>query len=200
MTDVPLPLRARQRAATINDIRRAALSLVAERGFDAVTTEDVAAAAGISLSTLFRHIPSKESLLVEPLLESISGLVDAYDARPHTESAAQALAAAIVDCMTDGNPSSSELDSWLNAIRSAPHLINRITLVNPHDRIRLIQQTAARMHTRDADDIKPALLVQVLLSASEYVFQRWVAGTAPTKVPLPEQVRDALNTVVDSTW
>lgn len=196
--DTTLPLRARQRAALLADIHRAAHRLFAERGFDAVTTEDIAAAVGISPSTLFRHVASKEGLLVEPVLDHVSGIVGAYASRPADENAGPALVAAVVDRVTD--PDSHEMEVWLTAIRSAPHLISRITLVTPADRDRLIELASERMATPAADNLKPALLVQIVLAAAEFVFQRWIAGDSPTTAPLPAQVQAALTTVLTADW
>lgn len=193
-----VPLRTRQRAALLADIRRAALQLFAEHGYDAVTTEDIAAAAGVSTSTLFRHVPTKESLLVEPLLENISGVVAAYEARPSAEPAGQALVAAMVDAMT--NPNSDDTGTWLTAIRSAPQLISRVTLVPAQDREQLIKLTAGRLGDTDPRALRSALLVHTLLAASEYVFQQWIAGATPADTPLPDQIKSALTIVLSGTW
>lgn len=48
--------------ATKARIERAALSLFAERGVDAVTTREIAAASGVSEGALYRHYPGKEAL------------------------------------------------------------------------------------------------------------------------------------------
>ena len=50
-------------------IREAARALFRERGFDATTLRAVAARAGMGVSSLYRHIRSKEELLVEELAE-----------------------------------------------------------------------------------------------------------------------------------
>ncbi len=196
--ETSVPWRVRQRAALLVDIRRTAHHLFAERGFDAVTTEDIAAAVGISPSTFFRHVSSKEGLLVEPVLEHISGLVAAYEYRPASEDAGAALVAAMIDHMRE--PRADDIDMWLNAIRSAPHLIGRVALVSADDRARLIELAADRMHVDGPRDLRPALLVQIVLAASEYVFQQWIAGTAPAEPPLPEQVRSALTTILTADW
>ena len=55
-------------------LRVAALELFTERGYDATGTADVARRAGVSEMTLFRHFPTKESLLLDdpydPLIAS----------------------------------------------------------------------------------------------------------------------------------
>ncbi|MGD2061270.1 MAG: TetR family transcriptional regulator [Acidimicrobiia bacterium] len=54
---------------TRDRLQEEAVRLFAERGFDSVTVEEVARAAGVSHMTFFRHFPTKESVVLD----------DAYD-------------------------------------------------------------------------------------------------------------------------
>ncbi|MGW0040263.1 TetR/AcrR family transcriptional regulator [Rhodococcus sp. NPDC003348] len=59
-------LRATKKLDTWHALRGAALELVTARGFDAVSVEEIAAAARVSKSTLFNYFDSKEALLLDP--------------------------------------------------------------------------------------------------------------------------------------
>ncbi|MET8977914.1 TetR family transcriptional regulator [Streptomyces sp. NPDC004539] len=53
-------LRERRRRATQAEIEDAAIGLFERQGFDRTTVDEIAAAAGVSPSTFFRHFPTKE--------------------------------------------------------------------------------------------------------------------------------------------
>jgi AcrR family transcriptional regulator len=57
-------LREDRRTRTRQAIQEHAMRLFAERGFDATTVADVAAAAEVSSMTVFRHFPTKEDLVL----------------------------------------------------------------------------------------------------------------------------------------
>ena len=54
-------------------LQQHALRLFSQRGFDAVTVEDVAAAAGVSHMTFYRHFPTKESVVLEDPYDPLIG-------------------------------------------------------------------------------------------------------------------------------
>jgi len=53
-----------QAPSTGDKLILAAIDLIAEQGYDGTTTKEIAAAAGVSEVTLFRHFGSKQALLV----------------------------------------------------------------------------------------------------------------------------------------
>lgn len=57
-------LRERKKAATMRRIQQEAVTLFRERGFDAVTVEQVAEAAETSPSTIYRYFHTKEGLVL----------------------------------------------------------------------------------------------------------------------------------------
>ena len=76
--------RAEKKAATKHAIQDHALRLFVEKGYDATTVEEIAAAAGVSHMTFFRYFPRKEEVVeydeYDPLLE------DLIAARPPDEA------------------------------------------------------------------------------------------------------------------
>ena len=77
-----MSLRERQRLQVRADIQRAAFDLFARDGFEDVTTEQIAAAAGVSASTYFRHVRNKEDLLLDPVRQGGAGIVTLLEDRP----------------------------------------------------------------------------------------------------------------------
>src|SRR5215218_9562344 len=74
-------LRERKKRAAREAIAAAARRLFAERGFDAVTVAEVAAAADVSEKTVFNHFPTKEDLAFAGREEGIAQLVTAIAER-----------------------------------------------------------------------------------------------------------------------
>lgn len=82
--------------ATRSRLQSAALDLFTRQGFDATTVEQVAAAAGVSHMTFFRHFPAKEDVLLDDPYDPVIGdLVRAQSADlPALERARRGLLAA----------------------------------------------------------------------------------------------------------
>jgi AcrR family transcriptional regulator len=63
-------------------LQRAALELYAERGFDRTTAADIAALAGVTERTYFRHFPDKREVLFDGEAEFLTALADAVSSAP----------------------------------------------------------------------------------------------------------------------
>ncbi|MFB4273215.1 TetR family transcriptional regulator [Nonomuraea sp. GTA35] len=72
-------LRERKKAKTREAILREAFRLFHERGYNATTVEQIAAAAEVSPATFFRYFPTKEHLVT---LDRFPPLVEALAAQP----------------------------------------------------------------------------------------------------------------------
>ncbi|ACC42272.1 conserved hypothetical regulatory protein [Mycobacterium marinum M] len=183
-------LRDRRRAELFSLIQQTAHRLFAERGFDAVTTEDIAAAAGVSISTYFRHAPTKEGLLVDPVRQAITEIVSSYRSWPADESAVEALIALFVSYARDAGD--LKLDTWRRAIATAPYLLSKSALVSEDDQHRFIEHVASRMGVDARTDIRPALLVHTSLATVKFVFDRWLSTDPPSSPIFHVQMDQAL--------
>ncbi len=83
--------RERKKARTRQALSDAAVRLFTERGFDDVGVREVAEAADVSLSTLFKHFPSKEALVFDLDADVESALVAAVRDRAPGQSVLHAL-------------------------------------------------------------------------------------------------------------
>jgi AcrR family transcriptional regulator len=72
-----------------------AMQLFATRGFDAVTTSEIASAAGISPRSFFRYFATKEDVVLGSLADAGVRVRDALIARPVEEGAWDALQQAL---------------------------------------------------------------------------------------------------------
>ncbi|MCD9624316.1 TetR family transcriptional regulator [Rhabdothermincola salaria] len=79
-------LRERNRERNRAELAAAALQLFTERGFDEVTVDDIAEAAGVSRRTFFRYFESKEDAVLPYEEERIDQLREALAQRPAHET------------------------------------------------------------------------------------------------------------------
>ena len=83
--------RERKKAQTRQALADAALDLLLERGYDQVGVKDVADAADVSVTTLFKHFPGKEALVFDQDDDLEAALVAAVRERPPGRSVPEAL-------------------------------------------------------------------------------------------------------------
>ncbi|MFI2073715.1 TetR/AcrR family transcriptional regulator [Streptomyces triculaminicus] len=91
MAETTTGRRERKKAQTRQALTDAAVRLFTERGFDNVGVREVAEAADVSLSTLFKHFPSKEALVFDLDADMESALIAAVRDRAPGQSALHAL-------------------------------------------------------------------------------------------------------------
>ncbi|MFZ4156685.1 TetR/AcrR family transcriptional regulator [Streptomyces pseudogriseolus] len=92
-TPAPPGRRERKKAATRRAIAEAALRLFLERGYDAVGIREIADAADVSTTTLFKHFPVKEALVFDEDDDQEERLLAAVRERPAGQSIPAALRA-----------------------------------------------------------------------------------------------------------
>jgi AcrR family transcriptional regulator len=132
--------RERKKAATRQAIADAALQLFLARGYDQVSIRDIADAADVSTTTLFKHFTGKEALVFDQDEAQEAKLVAAVRERPAGQS--------IVDALRE---------HVLNAgllVAAHPDLIEFTSLVDATPALRAY---AERMWTRHTDALSAAI-------------------------------------------
>src|SRR3712207_3821644 len=99
----PTGLRERKKQRTREAIVGAAMRLFAERGYDATTITDIAAAADIAPRTFFAYFPSKEAVVFHDFDEVYEGFAERLRSRPLGETAFDALRAWVSDSLAGGS-------------------------------------------------------------------------------------------------
>ncbi|WP_319431373.1 TetR/AcrR family transcriptional regulator [Mycobacterium sp. RTGN5] len=182
-------LRERQRIALRADIQQAALRMFAEQGFDNITTEAIAEAVGISPSTFFRHVPSKEYLLLGATQRGRAKVVANFHGRPQDEDIVDSLAAAILARTSQFVDDDETLELWRRAMASAPAELRRASILNREDCDELIGAVASRLDATDpAADMRAGVLVRAAVAAVEYAYEWWLTyGQSESLHALTEQ-------------
>lgn len=90
-----LGTRAKQRAQTRERLQQSALELFHRDGFDATSVAEIAAGAGVTERTFFRHFPSKEAVLFQDYESRLEWFSAALAVRPLDEPILASVAVAV---------------------------------------------------------------------------------------------------------
>lgn len=115
-------LRERRHEETRRQLVDAAFGLFREHGYDAVTMDDIATAAGVSRSTAYRRFPTKDHVVLEVPGRWLVAFDEAVDALPDETSLADAVRAA---CMAVAHHIDANSETVLDAyavLAQAPSL------------------------------------------------------------------------------
>lgn len=117
-------VRAQRSQLMTTEIEAVALELFAERGFDAVTVEEIAAAARISVRTFYRYFTAKEAVFQVQLDRRTQALADALAERPADEAPLHSLRIALESVFAEADP--ELLRRWITVISTTPHLVQSV--------------------------------------------------------------------------
>lgn len=114
-------LRERKKARTRTAIQHEALRLFTEQGYGATTVEQVAEAADVSPSTVFRYFPTKDDLVLTDELDPV--LIAAIRSQPAELRAVAAFRAALRQVFADVQPGLlADMKARATLILSVPEL------------------------------------------------------------------------------
>ncbi|MCW2625703.1 helix-turn-helix domain-containing protein [Mycobacterium sp.] len=184
--------RDRKRLETRNGLAAVALELFAERGFDAVTVNDIAERADVDPSTFYRHFGSKEAVIFSDLGDWTGHLGDAVRAQPAELPLLETMRMGIKDLAAmlmvdiDNERHRAELTKSSHSVR-AQGLAVRETLI---DEVALA--IADRMAVDPARDSRPYLLAASCILAANW-YRNYVVQTGD----LPSSAEEAVDRIID---
>ncbi|MFF3505585.1 TetR/AcrR family transcriptional regulator [Streptomyces sp. NPDC003247] len=119
----PVGRRERKKAATRQSIADAALRLFLERGYDDVSIREIADAADVSTTTLFKHFTGKEALVFDRQDEMRTRLLDAVRERPDGRSIPAALREHALQYRLHGPHDEPGVAAFVALVNSTPALL-----------------------------------------------------------------------------
>ena len=165
LTDESCGLRERKKRETRRAINLAALELVEEKGFAVVTTEEIAARAGVSARTFFNYFPSKEAAVIGTTAEELESyaeqLEEVVDGETPLESLRRILAGMLAPASVDRELRAKRRRILLGEPSLAPALVgNNIRIENA-----LTAALERRLGVRAGASLEPRLTVAVAIAA-----------------------------------
>lgn len=170
MNEMPLScasvagLRERKKQRTREAIVRHALRLFAERGYDATTVQDIAAAADIAPRTFFGYFPSKEAVVFHDADDLLAAFGAALDDRPEGEETFAVLRRWALGM---GETFASDED------RLRRRLVRETPVLQAHDRVLIsrFQAVVAAAVAQDLglpeDSLRPQVVAAAAMAALE---------------------------------
>jgi len=168
----PEKLKARKQQVVREALSEAAAELFHARGFEAVTVEEIAIAAGVSRRTFFRYYDSKEDVMVERLDRDGERLLAELAARPREEPPLLAIRNALIAAIKYGLEEPDLVRDAIRLLRETSALRRALM----EHRSRLEERIAALMLQRlgtTLEDNTPMLLAFLTRALSDTAFNAW---------------------------
>ena len=182
----PEGLRARKKRATRDAIAATARRLFAERGFDAVTVAEIAAATDVSEKTVFNHFATKEDLVFAGGEARLAQLATAIAQRAPGSSVLDVFRASSEAMLA--TVASGEGDDRLvvpRIVRDSPTLQKRLAAGWEHEAATLVA-IVAEATGADDDDLVPAVVARTLawtlITIFRATFDGLLAGEDPEQL------------------
>ncbi len=167
------PLPARRRRLMRADIEHVAIRMFLDRGYDAVSVDDIAEAVGMSSRTFFRYYATKDEILRSYRRGLGDALVDAFAAQPDVAPATVALRAAYAATSHVAKPERERVRALGRLLATAPAVHARTVGESLLDD-RIEAEFARRSRARRTDP-RPAVVVAAVAAAATVGWNRWVA-------------------------
>lgn len=169
-------LRARKKSATRAALATAAQRLAAERGFDRVTVEDIAAAADVSPRTFFNHFATKEEAFVAHDIERAHALLARLREEPLDAPVWPLLTGALGDLLESGSDDRAGARA-LYAVHLDPAVLAHQHLEYAAIEADLLEELARRLP--QGDRMQARLLAGTAVAAMRAAVTTWIEDDQP---------------------
>ena len=187
-----LGLRERKKVATRSALSTAALALAAERGVDAVTVEDIAAAADVSARTFFNYFATKEQAFVADDLDRGEAMLRQLRAEPSEAPPWPTLVRLLGEHLAGAAEVSPEQARAEHAVRTHPAVLAVQFQQYAGLELQLVAEIARRSGAQ-ATGLAPRLMAATLVSALRAALETWLDDPdASTPRALFERAADQL--------
>jgi AcrR family transcriptional regulator len=168
-------------------LARAALELYSERGFEQTTVAEIAARAGLTERTFFRHFADKREVLFAGAGTLQELVVAAVASAPRSATPIAAAAAGV-------EAAGALLQERREFARQRQAVIAANAELRERELIKLASLASAiadALRARGVEDPTASLAAEAAIAAFRIAFERW---TSKTKAPdLPRLIRDSLD-------
>lgn len=188
-TDPSSSLRSRRADFMKDEIGKTGLELFLNDGFDAVTVDSIAAAAGISQRTFFRYFTSKDEIVNQYYRRTHLRLLEALRARPADEGPALALKNAFLETSDAGPDARDRARKLGRVLNSAPSLRARLAGETAEQSREIADCLAQRAGLKPDDTSDAALQIRTVSVALYAVFNAaWTAWVTSDSTENPADV------------
>ena len=164
-------LRERKKTETRAAIQQTVLFLALGRGLDAVTADEIAAAANVSVRTFHNYFGSKEEALVTAWVGEFEVYVDALRNRPADEPILDALEHVFGEIASQIEERPGQAESYVDLLWTSVAMA-RYRSVLLDEAVRMVTEVvAARTGTDAATDVYPHLVTAAAISAMVTAYQ-----------------------------
>jgi AcrR family transcriptional regulator len=191
-------LRELKRERTRRLISDKAFELFIDHGFGRTTVEQIAAAAEVGPSTLYRYFPTKETLVLEFVEDSLFGALDWFREQPPIDlpDGLQSVIERVLDQL-EGNP--DRVRTVYELARQTPSVSAHLTEAIWRWRKELTVELSRRLAADSPDqplagesvEFTAALAAGITMNIIEITVQLWVDNPADTDVK--ELAREAMS-------
>jgi AcrR family transcriptional regulator len=176
---MPVAIGERKRRAVRGELSEVALSLLADRAFDSLTIDEIAAAAGVSRRTFFRYFTSKEDVVFAFLDQWAVRLAADIVARPAQEDPVAAVQNSFRQLTAAYDDQALSL---VRLVRETPSLREQERINREHLRMAVVNALAARLGLDAERDMRPQILATIAFAPLDAAMLAWFSNRSDEEV------------------